>query len=52
MEEAPKLTDKQLKEQAEAKRKALEDEELKRKRQDPNYNPLLQNNITNKDVSH
>ena len=47
----PKLTEKQLKEQADAKRKQQEEEEMRRKRADPNFNPLLQNSITNKDVS-
>jgi|LakMenEpi03Aug12_release.lakeMendotaPanAssembly.Ray.scaffolds.fasta_scaffold468610_2 hypothetical protein len=41
--EKPKLTEKQLKEQADSKRKQHEEEEMRRKRADPNFNPLLQN---------
>ena len=36
---------------AEAKQKADEEKEAKRRREDTNYNPLLHNGITNKDVS-
>ena len=50
VEQDPKLTEKQTKEQAEAKRLAQE-EIMKKKREDPNFNPLLHNGVTNKDVS-
>ena len=41
----------QKKEEAEKARKVAE-AESHRRRTDTNYNPLLQNGITNKDVSH
>ena len=51
VEQDPKLTEKQLKELADAKRKAQEEEIMRKKREDPNFNPLLHNGVTNKDVS-
>ena len=52
MVEEKKKTEEQLKKQAEEEAAALAAEkERERRRTDTNYNPLLKNGITNRDVS-